>query len=181
MVISSLKIFSIVSTILLLLTAIAVGGSFRDVDDKEIMNIVKEGVELIQSEGEEAFSVINKRESRFNKDNLLLSVYDSKVTLMAHPNLLIYIGKNFKGTHDVQGKKFRDEIVEKGLKGGGWTKYVYKDHKNHGLHFRKVYSNAVEHDGRKYIVAAETTVHEKTEEFLNEKKEHGHKDNHDDK
>jgi signal transduction histidine kinase len=180
MVISLFRKISIALTTVLLLTAIATGGTFRHVDDEEIVSIVQEGIELLKHKGKEAFSDINKRNGRFNRDNLLLYVYDTDVTLMAHPKMVRHIGKNLKGSPDVEGKKYRDEIVEKGLKGGGWTMYTYQEHEGHGLHFRKVYSNIVEHNGIKYIVAAETMLHEKTEAFMAEQKEQGHKQDHED-
>ena len=174
----NLKLFTLIAMFLYLLTSTAGAGSFRTVDDKEIMNMVEEGIHLIKDKGEKAFIDINKKHGRFNKDNLLLYVYDANVTMLAHPKLPGYRGRHLKGTADVSGKKFRDELVNKGLEGGGWTNYTYKDHGDHGLHFKKVYSKSLNHEGKDYIVAAETFVHEQTDKYLNEVKEHGHKNSH---
>ncbi|UCH45230.1 MAG: cache domain-containing protein [Nitrospiraceae bacterium] len=181
MVILSLRMLMILSTTLIVLTTIANGGTYREVDDQEVKNLVQEGIDLIQDKGDLAFSIISKRNGRFNRDNLLLYVYDDEVTLCAHPTVKSRIGSNLKGTKDVEGNMFRDEIVEKGLRGGGWSTYVYKDHVGHGLHFKRVYSDSLDHNGKKYIVAAETLVHEKTDIFLSEQEKHSDKDISDDK
>lgn len=86
---------------------------------------------------------------------LYVFVYDPEVTMVAHPRADL-VGKNVKGKPDVKGKKFRDEMVERALKGEtGWVDYLYQKPGETGIHPKTTYfAKASGSDGKTYIVCA---------------------------
>ena len=75
--------------------------------------------------------------------------------MVAHPRADL-VGKNVKGKPDVKGKKFRDEMVERALKGEtGWVDYLYQKPGETGIHPKTTYfAKASGSDGKTYIVCA---------------------------
>jgi signal transduction histidine kinase len=75
--------------------------------------------------------------------------------MIAHPRAEL-VGKSMKGKPDIKGKKFRDEIVERALKGEtGWEDYLYQKPGETGIHPKTTYfSKAVGSDGVVYIVCS---------------------------
>ncbi len=86
---------------------------------------------------------------------LYVFVYDPEVVMVAHPRADL-VGKSVKGKPDVKGKKFRDEIVERALKGeAGWVDYLYQKPGETGIHPKTTFfSKATGSDGATYIVCA---------------------------
>ena len=86
---------------------------------------------------------------------LYVFVYDPEVVMVAHPRGDL-VGKSVKGRPDVKGKKFRDEMVERALKGEtGWVDYLYQKPGETGIHPKTTYfAKATGSDGRTYVVCA---------------------------
>jgi polar amino acid transport system substrate-binding protein len=86
---------------------------------------------------------------------LYVFIYDPDVTMVAHPRADL-VGKSVKGKPDVKGKKFRDEIVERALKGEtGWVDYLYQKPGEAGIYPKKTYfAKTTGSDGKTYIVCA---------------------------
>jgi polar amino acid transport system substrate-binding protein len=93
-----------------------------------------------------------------DKDNAAFYVfmYDTGVTMTAHGNNIKMVGKNFKGKTDVNGKAFRDEIVDKALQNGsGWVDYIYTNPGESGLYYKTTYFMLAKgSDGKTYIVCS---------------------------
>jgi len=93
-----------------------------------------------------------------DKDNhsFYVFVYDTEVTMTAHGDNILLVGKDFKGVTDVNGKAFRDEIVAKAQQNGnGWEDYVYTDPDESGLYYKTTYFKLVKgSDGKTYIVCS---------------------------
>ncbi|HLP01789.1 MAG TPA: cache domain-containing protein [Opitutaceae bacterium] len=86
---------------------------------------------------------------------LYVFIYDPDVTMVAHPRADL-VGKSVKGKPDVKGKKFRDEIVERAIKGEtGWVDYLYQKPGETGIHPKTTYfAKAEGSDGKTYVVCA---------------------------
>lgn len=84
-------------------------------------------------------------------------VYDTNLTMVAHPNPLI-VGMNLSGTTDVAGTPFRNEIRETATtKGSGWVDYVYVNVNESRLSQKTTYCQLARgSDGQDYIVCAGT-------------------------
>lgn len=127
-----------------------------EVNEESVKAIVEKGVGLITQKGDPALEEINKTDGEFISGSLYAFVYDTEVTIVAHPFKNQIVGKNYKGKADIKGKNFRDDIVNNTLaNGAAWTDYIYQKPGDKGLHKKKVYSKlAVTPDGKKYIVCA---------------------------
>lgn len=86
---------------------------------------------------------------------LYVFIYDPEVTMVAHPRADL-VGKSVKGKPDVKGKMFRDEMVERALKGEtGWVDYLYQKPGETGIHPKMTYfAKVMGSDGKTYIVCA---------------------------
>ncbi len=84
-------------------------------------------------------------------------VYDTNLTMVAHPNPLI-VGENLADRTDVAGKPFRNEIREVATtQGSGWVDYVYVNVDESRLSQKTTYCRLVRgSDGQDYIVCAGT-------------------------
>lgn len=84
-------------------------------------------------------------------------VYDTNLTMVAHPNPLI-VGMNLAGTTDVAGTPFRDEIRETATtEGSGWVDYVYVNMVESRLSQKTTFCRMARgSDGQDYIVCAGT-------------------------
>lgn len=82
-------------------------------------------------------------------------VYDTNLTMAAHPNTLL-VGVNFKGTTDAAGTPFRDEILAGAQQNGtGWEDYVYMQPGQMNLYYKSTYYRLVRgSDGTQYIVCS---------------------------
>jgi signal transduction histidine kinase len=108
---------------------------------------------LLAEKGDDALAVIGKKDGEFHKGELYAFIYDENVKMLAHPEKPELVGQSFKGKPDMKGKKFRDEIVEKALAGGGWTEYSYQKPGATGIHKKKVLSKLAKFKDKKYVVA----------------------------
>lgn len=87
---------------------------------------------------------------------LYVFVYDVNVTIVAHADNILMVGVNYKGTTDVTGKAFRDDIVAGALENGtGWVEYVYFNPAQMNLYYKTSYYRLTTgSDGNYYIVCA---------------------------
>lgn len=88
---------------------------------------------------------------------LYVFVYDTNLTVVAHPNKLL-VGENLRGTTDVEGTPFRDEIRTGAMRNGsGWQDYVYLQPGQMNLYRKTTYYLLVRgSDGADYIVCSGT-------------------------
>ena len=84
-------------------------------------------------------------------------VYDTNLTMVAHPNPLI-VGQDLAGTTDVAGTPFRDEIRETATtQGSGWVDYVYVNMVESRLSQKTTFCRLARgSDGSDYIICAGT-------------------------
>ena len=113
-----ITIWWIALPLLIVMNSIALAA---DISDEDVKSHVAKAVMLIKNKGDEALKEIGKKEGEFHQGELYVFVYDENVTMLAHPVKPTLVGKNFKGKPDIQGKAFRDEIVENALtRAGVW-------------------------------------------------------------
>ncbi len=151
-----LFVFFIITGFLFMYTFAAIAGT--PVTKKMVVNLVEKVSQEITKDAPGTFAKIIKAEHPYkNKENpaLYVFVYDKNVKIVAHPKKVL-VGKSYKGKPDVKGKKFRDDIVNTGLKNGtGWVDYSYQKPGEKGIHAKTTYLKLVKgSDGNKYIVCA---------------------------
>jgi polar amino acid transport system substrate-binding protein len=123
-----------------------------------VLSLVGQTCADLAKDAQGTISAINKGLAPY-KDSanptLYVFVYNSEVLMIAHPRAEL-VGKSMKGKPDIKGKKFRDEIVERALKGEtGWEDYLYQKPGETGIHPKTTYfSKAVGSDGVVYIVCS---------------------------
>jgi len=122
--------------------------------EAEVKAIVEKAVNLVKQDCDQALKKIAEKNGEFHNGSLYVFGYDADVVMVVHPVKAHLVGRSYKGKPDVKGKKFRDEIVSKGLAGGGWTSYSYQKPKTKGIHAKKSYSSAVMCNDKKIILAA---------------------------
>ena len=120
----------------------------------EVISIVDKAVNLVNGNCEKALKTIGTKNGEFHNGSLYVFGYDSDVKMVVHPVKPHLVGRSYKGKPDVKGKKFRDDIVSKGLNGGGWTDYTYQKPGTKGLHAKKSYSKMANCNGKKIVLAA---------------------------
>jgi len=86
---------------------------------------------------------------------LYTMAYDTDAVLCGHPRPDLQ-GKSMKGEPDVEGKKFRDEIVATALaKKSAWVDYAYQKPGSPGIFQKTAYCEVVKgSDGKTYIVCS---------------------------
>lgn len=98
--------------------------------EKDAIALVEKGAALIKSKGkEEMIKRINAKDPDFVQDSLYLFIADLKTGfLVSHPMNPALVGKDLTDVPDVNGKKFRREIITLAAKQGtGWVDYSYKN------------------------------------------------------
>jgi len=147
-----MKTYFLIPIISLFIGSIA---SATMITEKEVINLVNEAVQLIQSEGLVAINKIGDPSGKFfiSSKSLYVFVYDHNCVIKAHPFKPTLVGRSYKGKPDVRGKKFRDEIVEKAMThGSGWTNYSYVKPDTPGIFKKKVYGKHVVVNNSHFIV-----------------------------
>jgi len=136
--------------------------------EQDALRIVEKAGKLIEKKGDEALPAIcDPNGEFFNREKALYAfVYNENIVVVAHPYLPELIGQCLKGKTDVNGRKFRDEIVRKALEeGSGWTEYTYQmpcstegdmAQSSQVMRLKKTYGKLFRHGHKKYIVCAGT-------------------------
>jgi signal transduction histidine kinase len=128
------------------------------ISDEQVTTLVHATVEAIQKDTPATLEKINKGEHPYkDKDNseLYAFVFDAEVVNRAHPTSES-VGKSLKGSPDVNGKMFRDEIVANTLKDGkAWVDYHYENPVSKKVEPKKTYCELANgSDKAKYIVCS---------------------------
>lgn len=130
----------------------------RAITKDQVIALVGLASEAIAKDAPSTIAKINQGQAPF-KDSanptLYVWVYDPDVVMVAHPRADL-VGKSVKGKPDVKGKKFRDEIVTRGLaEGSGWVDYMYQKPGESGIHGKTTYfSKTTGSDGKVYVVCS---------------------------
>ena len=98
--------------------------------EKDAIALVEKGAAFMKSKGkEEMIKRINAKDPDFVQGSLYLFMCDLKTGfLVSHPMNPALVGKDLTDVGDVNGKKFRREIIELAAKQGkGWVDYAYKN------------------------------------------------------
>jgi signal transduction histidine kinase len=129
-----------------------------EITESQVKGMVAKAVKALKDNGEAALKQIGTTDGDFHEGELFAYVYDANVVLVAHPVKPNLVGRKYKGKPDIVGVRFRDMIVANGLNGGGWTRYTYQSHTNPEIIKKQVWSEAVDVNGKKYIVACGMTA-----------------------
>lgn len=113
----------------------------------------------IEKDARGTFAKISSAKEPYqNKTNpgLFVYIFDIDENVIAHPDATL-VGRNYKGTPDLKGKKFRDEIIEGAQKNGvGQVDYMFHKPGVTGLSQKSTYYKLVTgSDGNKYIVCSD--------------------------
>ena len=122
--------------------------------ENDVKSIVNNAVSIVNENCDAGLKKIGIKNGEFHNGSLYVFGYDENVNMIVHPVKPHLVGRSYKGKPDVRGKKFRDEIVSKGLNGGGWTTYTYQKPGSKGLHGKKSYSQSAQCNGKKIVLAA---------------------------
>jgi cytochrome c len=116
-----------------LVLAVASGNALADASEKDAIALVDKGAAFIKAHGkDEMIKRIAAKDPEFVQPSLYLFMCDLKTgVLVAHPMNPALVGKDLTDVPDINGKKFRREIIELAAKDGkGWVDYAYKNPNN---------------------------------------------------
>lgn len=126
---------------------------------EEVAALVKQAKAAIEKNALQTFARINRAEHPYkNKENasLYVFVFDTDLTVRAHPIKTAVIGKNVKGKPDSKGKDYRGEMLSKSMTdGGGWVDYYFLNPKTKKEEHKNTYFELAKgNDGKGYIVGS---------------------------
>lgn len=151
------KLTYVVSLLLLAVSFSAPSAVAQSTD--EVTALVKQTKAAIEKNALQTFARINRSEAPYkNADNpaLYVFVFDTDLTVVAHPIKTAVIGKNVKGKPDSKGKNYRDEMLAKcRTDGGGWVDYYFLNPKTKKEEHKNTYFELANgNDGKSYIVGS---------------------------
>jgi signal transduction histidine kinase/CheY-like chemotaxis protein/CHASE1-domain containing sensor protein/HPt (histidine-containing phosphotransfer) domain-containing protein len=114
---------------------------------RDARDMVRKCVDFYRKKGREIFlKEINNPQGEFCKGDLYACVYDSGMTLLAHPVRPELVGRNLRNAKDwAGGKYFRREIRQVALtRGSGWVDYEYVNPVNQQLEPKSTFSQRVD-------------------------------------
>ena len=125
----------------------------------EVTALVMQTTEGIERNALQTIARINRAEHPYvNKDNaaIYVFVFDTDLTLNAHPFKIGLVGENMRGKPDVNGKMFRDEFLEVAqTEGSGWIDYHWENPKTKKIAHKNTFVNLARgSDGKDYIVGS---------------------------
>lgn len=109
---------------------LSTGAAHAEPGEKEAIALVEKGAAFMKSKGkEELIKRIAAKDPEFVNPGLYLFMCDLKTgILVAHPMNPALVGKDLTDVPDVNGKKFRRDIIVLAAKEGkGWVDYAYKN------------------------------------------------------
>ncbi len=129
----SIKGAGIIAVMAILSASVALFAASKD--DAKAM--VKKVVAYYEKNGrDKTFAEVNKDKGQFEKGEVYVYIFDTNGLLLAHPKLPSWVGKNFAGLKDADGKLFiKDAITELASKNECWIEYKWSkpDTKKIGL------------------------------------------------
>ena len=133
----------------------------QPISDEAVIRLVNLTAAAIASDAPGTFQKISTGEHPYKDGTnpaLYVFVYDTNLTVVAHPVYIRLVGENFRGKTDVSGKRFRDEIMAGALANGtGWSDYIYINPAETGIDYKKTYYQLVRgSDAREYVVCSGT-------------------------
>jgi cytochrome c len=113
--------------------AVASGAAWAEPSDKDAIALVDKGAAFLKAKGkDEMIKRIVAKDPDFVQPALYLFMCDLKTgVLLAHPMNPALVGKDLTDVPDINGKKFRRDIIDLAAKDGkGWVDYAYKNPNN---------------------------------------------------
>ena len=95
---------------------------------KRIVSLVQEAAALIERDGEKAFPLFRKKDSKWFQGDMYLFVYDLKGKNFVHPVQPEFEGQNLIDLKDINGKPVIRMIIDKVTKHNkpsGWVHYMW--------------------------------------------------------
>lgn len=137
------RLYSLIA--LMAFAMVAFGGAAHADDSAKATALVKKAVAFYKANGlEKVLEEASKPDGQFVEGELYIFIYDLKGTMLAHPNNKL-IGQNLIDVPDVDGKKFRREIIDTAVaKGSGWVDYKYKNPKTKEVESKTTYFEKVD-------------------------------------
>ncbi len=118
--------------------------SISAIQASEVQNaidLVKEAAEFMTVYGREnCMEELKKSNGKFCKGELFVIAYDTTGIMVAHPKNHKLIGVNMIDVPDMDGKLFRQEMINIAKsKGSGWVDYKYKNPEKSEIEFIAAY------------------------------------------
>ena len=115
-------------------------------DKDDAVKMVKSAGAYYKANGmEKTLDAINDLKGEFVKGELYVAALSLDGTLMAKGYGQNQIGQNTIDVPDAKGKKFRREMIERGIKdGSGWVDYVFVNPKTKELENKESYFEKVD-------------------------------------
>lgn len=128
----SFKRIACVAAIFMMTSFTALAGNQRcdDPKEKDATELVEQGIKFVATNGKQALiDAINKKDPAFVCGELYLVLRQSSDGVMlAHPHNPKLIGKAMLDVPDVDGKMFRQDMMDTANKhGSGWVDYKWKN------------------------------------------------------
>lgn len=132
--------------------------AYEHEETQSLVALVNDASDLIQAEGEAAFTELSTAGSQWRQDDTYIFVLDPRGNMLVHPDPALE-GKNLIDLEDINGKPIIRDLIAAATttpnKRAGW--YHYEWPVPHGLlpRWKSTYVRAVEApSGKEYIVAA---------------------------
>jgi signal transduction histidine kinase len=122
-----MKIVRVLFTVIFSLVAMLANAA--EPTRKDAQEMVERGAEFIKVHGKDKLQAeVSAKKADWVKGELYLFAYDMSGKIVMHPTNPALVGKNMLEVPDVDGKRFRKDIVEGAkTKGAGWVDYKYKN------------------------------------------------------
>ena len=129
----------------------------KNISDNQVRELVDATINAIELDAISTLQDIATGKSPYKDvDNasLYVFVFNTDLVTVAHPNNKFMTGKSKKGIPDINGKLFRDEILDRALiDGSGWVDYHFENPNSKEIQKKKTYFVLTTgRNGEKYIV-----------------------------
>ena len=150
------KLTYILASLLLFTASMSVATAQSTEDVTTLVQLTKQAIE---KNSLQTIARINRAEHPYKNENnpsLYTFVFDTDLTVVAHPIKTAVIGKNVKGKPDSKGKDYRGEMLAKSMTdGGGWVDYYFLNPKTQKEEHKDTYFELAKgNDGKAYIVGS---------------------------
>lgn len=96
-----------------MMSLVSFGTDARAASKEEAKAMVKKVEAYYKANGKEKMlAEVQKNNGQFERGEIYIYVYDMNATLLAHPKLPTWVGKNFSGLKDADGKFFIKQSQE---------------------------------------------------------------------
>jgi len=136
--------FVLACSVMFLVTVL--GSAFAANEMDEAKGLVEKAAGFYKANGKEKLlAEANNPKGQFVKGDVYVFLYDTKITVIAHPFNPALVGKNMLEVPDADGKYFRKDVAEQmKTKPAFWVDYKYKNPKSGKVEQKTTYVKKVD-------------------------------------